>query len=96
MKYFSKHLWAIYSSIKHKSWCPHCVPTLKITIDQIRKIAKSKKGVLLSKGITKGKEKLEFKCGKNHLFERTGVEIESNKWFQIAALFLEQNLNQNR
>ena len=61
------HRWfAIFSSIKHGRWCPHCSKTKKKTIQDCQSVAKEKNGLCLSQVYINHSENLLWECEYGH------------------------------
>jgi hypothetical protein len=71
------HQWmGLPASIKHHdSWCPVCAGNMKRTIKDVKAIAESYGGKLLSKKYTNSKEKLKWKCSEGHVFYKTTSHV---------------------
>lgn len=57
------NIWkAIPGNIKFGEWCPECAGCKKLTIEQMREIAKERNGLCLSETYKDANEKLKWKC----------------------------------
>ena len=76
------HRWkAVPDSIKHRqTWCPDCGGRKRLTIKEMREIAKSRGGKCLSKKYVNQKTNLEWKCGKGHRWKATSTNVKRGKW----------------
>jgi len=80
------HVWkAIPSSILRGSWCPFCYnkrrgQKLKLSIEEMRALAKKRRGWCLSKEYTTALMKLKWKCNKGHIWEAIPNSIKSGHW----------------
>ncbi|MDP2908464.1 MAG: hypothetical protein Q8N77_01530, partial [Nanoarchaeota archaeon] len=73
------HVWeAIPSSIKRGLWCPVCGGTKKLSISEMIKLAKKRKGMCLSKKYIDNKTKLKWQCRKGHIWTATPNNIKNN------------------
>lgn len=90
------HRWkAAPESIKRlNTWCPECSKTKKRTLDQMRKIAKSKGGKCLSKKYINDRVKLLWECDKGHKWESTpGSVVNQDTWCPECAGHVRKELN---
>lgn len=75
------HVWKeSYSNTKSWKWCPECFPSNRLTIEDCQQTAKEKGGYCLNKKYTTNREKLKWKCKKNHIWEATYMNIRKNSW----------------
>lgn len=67
------HKWSAMPSLvkHHNSWCPVCAGNIKKTIFEVRKLAQSLGGKLLSKIYINSKEKLKWQCEEGHIFYKS-------------------------
>ena len=68
-----------------KSWCPHCNKgkigdNVKLTIEEMKEIAKLKKGECLSKKYTNNQTNLLWRCENGHKWEASYAYIKSGYW----------------
>ena len=73
------------STVTRKQWCPICMKKNsgleKLTIQEMRELAKEKGGECLSKEYINTDTKLEFKCAEGHTWKATGGSLKyGNKW----------------
>ena len=84
------HVWeAIPSSIKQGTWCPVCNNAkkreeLKLTIEEMQDIAKSRGGKCLSKKYVNSWTKLRWKCKEGHIWEATPNNIKRGSWCSLC------------
>ena len=80
------HIWeASPNSIKNISKCPVCSGK-KLTIEDIKIIAKNKNGKLLSKEYKNMNTKMIWKCNKEHIWKTTPARVKlQNHWCPICA-----------
>ena len=69
--------------LRGKDWSPK-VP-LKLTIEEMRAIAKGRGGKCLSKKYTNSQTKLKWKCGEGHVWESTSNNVKRGSWCPICA-----------
>ena len=77
------HIWeASQNSVEcGKSWCPSCYGNLKLTIEQMKRIAIKRGGVCLSEEYINGSTKLKWQCKKGHIWEASQNSVEcSETW----------------
>lgn len=85
------HEWeALPAAIKHKNWCPRCSydyrRSLKlIPLDEVRDIAASKGGRLLSTEYLRDTKKLRFRCGAGHEWNAEAIGIKNGHWCPECA-----------
>jgi hypothetical protein len=76
------HIWEAKSShIKNsKSWCPYCVNKARLSIEEMRDLAKKRNGECLSKRYINVHIKLKWRCEKNHEWVAIPKDIKKGKW----------------
>ncbi len=75
------HKWLAHpASIKRGSWCPYCAKKIKLTIEEMRNLAKKKKGVCLSDKYVTNKTKLLWKCADGHQWWQKPEHIKNGHW----------------
>ena len=85
------HTWkAVPDSIVSGTWCPICGKNKsaikrKLTIQEMREIAKSRGGIYLSEIYVNANTTLKWKCSEGHQWEATPGNIKSGKWCPICA-----------
>jgi hypothetical protein len=62
------HEWmAVFYHIKnYNAWCPHCVGTAKLTIEECQKVAQERGGECLSTEYKNNNTKMKWRCSENH------------------------------
>lgn len=83
-----KHTWkASASSVKHsESWCPHCAGVAKLTIEEMRKIAKSRNGKCLSVKYINATTELEWECEFGHRWFAMPSNVKhNNTWCDVCG-----------
>ena len=66
-----EHQWeALPGNIKQGTWCPYCSGKLKLTIEQMRRIAEKNDGKCLSDKYHDSHTKLFWKCSLGHQWQR--------------------------
>ena len=80
------HRWyAPASRIKFGSWCLVCSGSEPYTIDEMRSLAKKRGGALVSKRMKNIREKLLWRCQRDHQWAAPGGSIVSGYWCQKCA-----------
>jgi len=76
------HRWKAKSAhVKNAgSWCPECAGIKKLTIEEMRKMAKSRGGKCLSKKYINHTTKLDWKCAKGHKWKTSPCNVTAGKW----------------
>ena len=91
----NNHTWSARADhIKNRNqWCPKCAKNTKININDLKKIAKTRGGLLLSKKYVNSRLKLKWKCKNNHLFSSTANNVKNhNSWCPICKTFLKEEI----
>ena len=80
------HQWeAQPSHIKTGTWCPYCNRNVKLTIEEMQKIAKSRGGKCLSDVYINANTKLLWECAEGHQWHATPSKIKQGKWCPYCA-----------
>lgn len=75
------HTWyAVPLSIKKGHWCPHCARKAKLSIEEMRHIAKNMGGKCLSKTYVNNLTKLKWKCSNGHTWEARPADVKRGQW----------------
>lgn len=75
------HQWtAPPARIKFGGWSPHCFGKAKSTIQQMRRLAKSRCGRCLSKVYVGSNTKLTWQCAKGHRWMAVPTSIQQGHW----------------
>ena len=81
------HKWATTpQSVKNAgTWCPECAransgATQRLTIEEMHKIAKSRRGKCLSKKYVNSKSKLKWECSRGHQWDTAPINIRQGTW----------------
>jgi hypothetical protein len=75
------HKWeAAPSKIKYGKWCPYCAGNVKLTIEEMQKIAKERGGNCLSDTYINNQTKLLWECAEGHQWEARPNDIKRGKW----------------
>jgi len=74
------HVWnAKYNNIKTGYWCPYCAGTIKLTIEDCRKVAEERNGKCLSEEYVNIGSHLIWKCSEGHIWNATLAHVKHNK-----------------
>ena len=68
------------NNIKKGKWCKECATNKKLTIGEMRMIAKSRGGKCLSKIYIGAKSKLRWECGNGHKWGATPNSVKQGSW----------------
>jgi len=75
------HTWeATPHNVRNGSWCPYCGGNVKLTIEEMRKIAKSRGGECLSTEYVNKNTKLLWKCSEGHTWEAIPDNVKRGTW----------------
>lgn len=75
------HIWkARFNALKKGHWCPFCAGQGKLTLEDMKLIAKEKNGKCLSKNYINANKKLIWECEEGHTWEATGGAIKNGSW----------------
>ena len=80
------HAWeATSNSVKQGRWCPICAGTLRLTIEEMQKIAESRGGKCLSKEYVNNYNKLKWQCAEGHVWKATPNNVKQGSWCPFCA-----------
>ena len=87
------HEWeATPHNIKNQgTWCPICAGNLKLTIEDMQKLAISKGGECLSKKYVNSQSKLRWRCKEGHMWEARPKNIKYGRWCPICGNIKQAN-----
>jgi len=75
------HTWeATPSSIRSGYWCPKCAGKQKLSIEEMREVAKKYNGECLSKKYINNRTKLEWRCVNGHTWKATASDVRAGHW----------------
>lgn len=82
-----KHCWyAVPDGMKRRNkWCPYCAGNARQTIEDMRRLAKSRGGKCLSKEYLGNHKKLLWKCKEGHLWKAIPNNIVRGSWCPKCA-----------
>lgn len=75
------------STMRHRgTWCPYCAGKVRLTIEEMQEIAKSRGGECLSKHYINGSTKLYWRCSLGHEWMATPDNVKNNRsWCPVCA-----------
>ncbi len=80
------HEWmATPNSVKRGSWCPRCSGNVKLTLEELKGLAKGRGGQCLSKEYVNNRTKLIWRCGDGHEWSATPAHVKNGTWCPICA-----------
>lgn len=80
------HQWlAMPNNIQQGKWCPFCSGHVRLTVDEMHKIAKAHGGKCISNTYVNTQTKLLWECRHGHRWEATPNNIRRGKWCPICA-----------
>jgi thiol-disulfide isomerase/thioredoxin len=77
-----------------KTWCPYCAGYYRKTIDEMNELAAKNGGKCLSETYINNNTKLEWQCGKGHIWEAAPLSIKANNWCPVCKI--ESKVNKQR
>ena len=81
-----KHQWeATFKKIREGRWCPTCARASKLTIGDMRKLAKARNGKCLSDYCENRKSVLLWECAEGHRWESRAANIHAGSWCPKCA-----------
>ena len=82
----SAHQWsAVAASIRKGTWCPDCAGVRRLTLEQMKEMAKSRGGRCLSKRYRNTATKLEWRCSAGHEWSATPLQVKKGHWCPFCA-----------
>jgi len=80
------HQWeATPHDIGGDSWCPTCCGAFRLTIADMKKLARKKKGKCLSSDYVNNRTKLLWECSNGHQWRTTPMTINKGSWCPTCA-----------
>lgn len=80
------HGWdASPGSIKAGHWCPYCTHIVRLTIEEMHRIAEEREGKCLSENYGGSHVKLRWQCKLGHIWEATPGKIKMGRWCPVCA-----------
>lgn len=75
-----------YSVIRLGTWCPRCAGTLKLSIEEMKRIAAEREGECLSTEYGDANSPLIWKCSSGHVWKATASSIRNGgTWCRVCA-----------
>ncbi len=78
--------WAIAGNVVKGSWCPYCARRVRGSIEETRRIARSRGGECLSAFYENRRTILEFRCSVGHTWKAPAGAILAGKWCLHCSL----------
>lgn len=77
-----EHVWEMSGdNVKQGKWCPRCSrENRKLTIEEMKKLARKKKGQCLSEVYVDNNTKMQWQCEKGHVWNARAREIKRGIW----------------
>ena len=81
------HRWrALPNNVKHRrSWCPSCAGVKRLTLREMRVLAKHRGGDCLSKQYVNDDTKLTWRCAAGHEWRAVPVDVKRGSWCPYCA-----------
>jgi len=80
------HIWfARADHLKRGVWCPYCSGNVKLTLEELKILAKQRDGRCLSEKYINNRTKIKWKCKEGHEWEATADHIKNGAWCPICA-----------
>lgn len=101
----SKYLWecakghqwmATPGNIKLGTWCPTCSGNIKLTIEEMHKIARDREGRCLSDVYVNGSTKLLWECKAGHQWEAAPNVVKARTWCPHCAKKVKRTIEEMR
>lgn len=80
------HIWkSMPNDVKRGHWCPYCAGTVRLTINEMQELAKTREGKCLSKRYVNNETKLTWRCKKGHVWGARPSSIKYGTWCPYCA-----------
>jgi hypothetical protein len=80
------HQWkALPTNVTRGSWCPECAGVKRLTIKEMRVLAKHRGGQCLSKRYVNNETKLTWRCASGHEWRAPPAAVKSGHWCPYCA-----------
>jgi len=87
------HEWdAVSQHIKEGHWCPHCANNAMLSIEKMRKIAKSRGGECFSMEYINARTKLRWRCSEGHEWEAVPDSVKRRSWCPTCSLGVSERI----
>jgi hypothetical protein len=82
----SGHQWsAVPASIRKGTWCPDCAGVRRLTLEQMKAMAKFRGGKCLSNSYRNSGTKLTWRCSLGHEWSATPLQVKKGHWCPYCA-----------
>jgi hypothetical protein len=82
----NEHIWeASVSNIKAGKWCPVCAGNIRLKIEQMQELGKSRGGSCLSVVYVDSQTKLTWQCAKGHVWDAIQSNVKKGSWCPTCA-----------
>lgn len=72
------HEWSAKPMGIRRTWCPYCAHAVRLELDDLRSLARTRGGKLLSTTYINSKEPLSWRCHKGHVWQAPARSIKPN------------------
>jgi len=80
------HKWeAVPANVKFGTWCPYCAGNIRLTISDMKDIAKKQGGRCISKVYKNSYTKLLWACREGHRWEAMPMNIKAGSWCPVCV-----------
>jgi hypothetical protein len=80
------HQWNVSSTnVKRGTWCPECAGVARIDVDDLRVIALTRNGRLLSQQCAGAFDHLLWECARGHRWRATATSVKAKTWCPTCA-----------
>jgi hypothetical protein len=80
------HVWGAKSEyVKGGHWCHQCGGSLRLTIEEMHRLASKRKGKCLSKEYINARTRLRWQCVEGHIWEAVPDSIKRGSWCRICS-----------
>jgi hypothetical protein len=80
------HQWrAVPASLRKGTWCPDCAGVRRLTLEQMKEMAKSRGGRCLSERYRNSATKLMWRCSEHHEWSATALQVKKGHWCPHCA-----------
>jgi len=87
------HTWeSVQGTVKNGHWCPDCSGKKKLTIEEMQKIAKKRKGKCLSAKYINAHTKLKWECEKGHTWEASPNRVKQGTWCPECNIYINEEI----
>jgi hypothetical protein len=80
------HEWIAGTAVaRGRTWCPTCAGTRRLTIDDLRDVARERGGACLAEICSGSQVKVEWQCARGHRWWATPNQIRTGSWCPTCA-----------